>query len=473
MVRSLLAAWSAVLLVPVSLAAMRQGAPPVAVRRPNLVLVTMDTTRADHLGCYGYPRPTTPRIDALALESIVFEDCQATVTITTPSHTSIMTGVYPFEHGVVDFSVKARESLKQQRAFASTPLLRTYAEILSAHGWNTGGFVTAATTKRIAGLAAGFTTWSEPEGEVRLGAEALAEALAWLDQVPEPFFLWLHFFDAHSPPRGGQTRFLEELKADTLLREHMARRGIDPAQRSGAKLSAAERVARVENEIVTYDAGLRLIDDHVSAMRAKLEARGVWSATTVVITGDHGEGLGQHLFESHGPVWHEGTHVPFILKAPGHAPARVATLVSSIDVLVTAIAATPGLPSEEFLAQARGRNALAPDFEERAVFSMAPSKRGEYALKTPRWRWIRRDSGLNALYDLASDPFELKDVRADHPDIAAALDRQLLESIRDQRARNVEFYAGRRHGSEMSDEAERQLRAELEKLGYAADAGDR
>jgi arylsulfatase len=362
------------------------AAAPAAVPtppRPNLVLVTLDTTRADHLGCYGYPRPTSPTIDALAQESVVFERCHAVLPHTTPSHASIFTGVYPYEHGVLSCSFRASVEDQERRAFAPTERFRSYAQMLADAGWHTGGFVTAATTKKITGLGLGFAAWSEPEAEVCAGDEAAAHALEWLADVPEPFFLWLHLFDAHAPPREKHVKWVKEFAVDAALKKVVAERAMNVAARSGRRIDRT-------HEIVRYDAGIRMMDDHVRDVRARIVERGAWERTTFVVTGDHGEGLGQHGVPLHGPVWQEQVRVPFLLKAPGLVPARVSTLVSSIDVLATAIAQSPGLPSEEFLAQARGGDALAVDFEERPVFSMSPPQQREHALTSGRYRLIRR-----------------------------------------------------------------------------------
>jgi len=469
--------------------ATQQAAPPPAAApaaatslnkepRPNLVIVTMDTTRADQLGCYGYSRPTTPQIDALARESTLFESCYTALTHTTPSHTSLFTGVYPFEHGVLSCSFRAADEVQQQRAFASVPALRSYVEIVASHGWSTGGFVTGATTKKVTGLATGFQAWSEPSDVVRPGAEATADAIAWLDTAQEPFLLWVHFFDAHIPPREEYAKVHPELEPDAKLRAVIAERRITPTHRApgavapGKDSPAARANYDREIDIARYDTGLRKIDDHVAALRAKLEARGAWPRTTVVIFGDHGEGLGQHHFVEHGPVWREQTRVPFVLRVPGRAPERVATVCSTIDILATAIAATPGLPREEFAAQARGTDVLAPDFEERPVYSMSPPTRGEYALTTARWRWIHRNRGKHALYDLQNDPHELTDVQAKHPDVAASLDRQLLQLIKEQRERYGEIYGDSHPGTRLTREQEAQLKAELQKLGYVDGEGE-
>ncbi|MBM4015871.1 MAG: hypothetical protein FJ293_13025 [Planctomycetes bacterium] len=461
-----LALLPALLLLTVLPAAARQDPPaaaaPAAAPRPNLVLITLDTTRADHLGCYGYPRPTSPTIDALAAESVVFERCLAVLPHTTPSHASIFTGVYPYEHGVLSCSFRASVEDQERRAFAPTERLRSYAQILADAGWNTGGFVTAATTKKITGLGHGFTAWSEPEAEVCAGDEAAAHALEWLQTVPEPFFLWLHLFDAHAPPREKHVKWVKEFAVDAALKQVVAERGMNVSARSGRRIDRT-------HEIVRYDAGIRMMDDHVRDVRARIAERGAWERTTVVITGDHGEGLGQHGVPLHGPVWQEQVRVPFLLKAAGLAPGRVPMLVSSIDVLATAIASSPGLPADEFLAQARGQDALSSDFEERPVFSMSPPQQREHALSVGRWRLIRRQRDELLLFDLERDPHELKNVAAQQPEVVKRLEQQLDQLIRDQKRRHAWYYEG--HGAEapLSDEEAEKRRKELEATGYADD----
>jgi len=365
---------------------------------------------------------------------------------------------------VLACSFRADEKVQEQRAFSPSPRLRLYAQILADAGWHNGGFVTAATTKRITGLAAGFDAWSEPDQEVRLGEEALADALAWLDTVPEPFFLWLHLFDAHDPPRQKHQRYTKELAADDALLQHMTERRISVAGRGGKGSTAGSR------ELVLYDAGLRMIDDHFRDLRAKLAAKGVWERTTVVVTGDHGEGLGQHGEKNHGPVWEEQIRVPFLLHVPGRAPERVATMVSTIDVLPTAIRATPGLPADEFLAQARGANALADDFMQRPLFSMSPPRRGDLALTTGRWRALHRAAGDHALYDLENDPFELKNVLKENGELFAKLDAQLQHLLAEQKKRHAWYYDGNAPpADDLTPEERERLRKELEAIGYTED----
>ncbi|MBM4013984.1 MAG: sulfatase [Planctomycetes bacterium] len=447
--------------------AAQDHAPPARARppadAPNFVLVTMDTTRADHLGCYGYPRPTTPNIDRLAAESVVFENCHSTVTITTPSHTSILTGTWPFEHGVTNFAFNSDREKTEARRFEPIDRLRTITQHLADQGWRTGGFVTAATTKKSTGLAVGFDSWTEPDEPVRFGAEATRDALEWLATVEPPFFLWLHYFDPHKPPREQNQQYVDTFAGDAALRALLAERGIRKEGKGATNL---------EKQVAWYDAGLRRIDDCFGDLRTRLEQRGFWPRTTVLIVGDHGEGLAQHDVMSHGPVWREGTHVPFVLRLPGVAPERVPTLVSTIDAVATAVANTPGLPGEAFLAQASGKNVLAADFEPRAVFTMSPARRGDYSIHVGRWHLIRLQDGTRSLFDVERDPHELDDLAEKEPQIANVLERQLLQMVQEHRSRHVELY-GEVDGKTGPDAAElRRQIEELAKLGYTEEGGD-
>lgn len=441
---------------------------PPSAKPPNLVLVTIDTCRADHLSCYGYPRKTTPSIDALANESILFERCYSTFPQTTPSHCSILTGVYPYEHGILSCSFRASEEEQAAHAFASTDQLKTITELLAAHGYATGGFVSGATVKKITGLGLGFQAWSEPENEVRPGTQTLAEALAWMKGAPEPFFLWFHTFDAHAPPRETNKQYLKEFAIDDVVHKLMAELKIRQTTRGkhngGAPVSCAAEIAQ-------YDAGLRVVDDEVKGLRQALEARGAWDRTTMIVTGDHGEGLGQHNFLAHALCWNEQVHVPFILRVPGRAPEKCPKVMSSIDVVATALDLTPGIPKQEFLAQARGKNVLSDDFEERPVFTMAPRSQNESSLTTPRWRFIRRPDGEDSLFDLTADPYELKDVKEQNPKIVAAFLKELEATVKEQRTRH-RYYAKGIVNAKLTAEEEAAQTESLRKLGYVDGEGD-
>ena len=161
---------------------------------PNIILVSIDTLRADHLGCYGYFRETSPNIDAFAAEAVLFERAYSAMATTLPSHLTMLIGMHPIEHGVVanidDGGV----------AFTSGPGLRSVAEVARDNGYATAGFVSATPLKRISGIHVGFETFDEPQGATRDAKTVTDAALSWLGQhYDEPFFLFVHYYDPHVP----------------------------------------------------------------------------------------------------------------------------------------------------------------------------------------------------------------------------------------------------------------------------------
>src|SRR5688572_67327 len=166
-------------------------AAPAAVVQ-NLVVVTLDTVRADHLSCYGYFRDTTPNLDALAAESLRFTNCRTPIAQTTPSHTSLFTGVGPYEHGLLSNHEHTAGGTRGGGArLESSATLQTLAERCKARGMKTGGFVGATPVKKHTGLDAGFESWSEPERIRRPAAEVVRDAVKFMNGCGEaPFFVW-------------------------------------------------------------------------------------------------------------------------------------------------------------------------------------------------------------------------------------------------------------------------------------------
>jgi len=461
-------------LLALALACSRAPAPGPAGRGaeqpPNLLLLTLDTLRRDHLATYGYARETMPKLDELARLCLVFERCFAPIAHTTPSHVSLLTGVYPPEHGVVANSNLKPLEEQQEQAFVPTAGLVSFAQEASARGYETAGFVSAAPLKAITGVARGFATWSEPEGARRAGGETLAEAGAWLDARPAgtPWFLWVHLFDAHGPyARGEQppAPYDALYGEDETLRAHLAALGF-PTEVRGRQVGDTTPAEAVN----LYDGSLRWLDDQLAPFLERLAARADWARTALVVVGDHGQGLGQHDYLAHGVVWEEQLAVPLFLRLPGVAPRRVDALLSTVDVLPTVLAALPGLASEGFREQLRGTDALAGG-PRPAVFGMSPPKRGLAALREERWKLVRDAQGAVELYDLAADPHELANVAGAHPEQVARLSAALAElesSLRERGARHAALRADGERGGEVDP---KHLR-ELGELGYGGEGDE-
>ncbi len=293
----------------------------------HLVLITLDTLRADRLGSYGYERPTSPNLDGLAERGIRFSDAVAQAISTPPSHASILTGLIPPAHGLRRLWGQA---LAQQNL--------TLAEILRDRGFVTAAFVSGRPLHRRSGLDQGFTTYEDsflPEARQRAGADTNAAVRSWLDQrEPGRLFLWVHYFDPHWPyraPRSHRERFLRSDPA-----ERGAIRQVNANEITG--LPRAYPPSRVQAGRELYDAEVAYTDEMVGELLAMLDREGVLSEAIVAAVADHGECLGEHgYFFGHWDVFEETARVPMILVHPDRTwrGISVEQTVRTIDLLPT------------------------------------------------------------------------------------------------------------------------------------------
>ena len=423
----------------------------------DIVLITLDTTRADHLGCYGYFRDTSPNIDAFAGECIVFERCLAPMATTLPSHTSLLTGVYPLEHGTL------ANIRHDGRRFEPAPQLQSFAQVARAGGYQTAAFISAVPLKRDTGINSGFDTFDQPDGAERRAAETNAAALRWLaDARQTPIFLWVHYYDPHfpyAPPAPFNTRY----QTDVRLEEHLtARRFANEGRFEGVPVQARESVNG-------YDGEIRYMDEHVGQLLSRLRARPNWARTVVIIVGDHGEGLCQHGEAGHGYIWDEQLRVPLLLRLLGQGARRVAAPMSIVDILPTVLGEVGSLPRGGFLAQVSGRDVLKPSSAAEPVFGQSVVRqRGEhprpaYVLTGTEWKYVFEEGGTEWLFQLSTDPFELQDVHANHAEIVADLRRQLLSRLEAQKQKGAVVQAGRTGQSPPTDA---KTLEQLRSLGY-------
>jgi arylsulfatase len=454
--RALRFAW----LVVLAAIACARGAPA-----PHLVIVTLDTTRADHLGAYGYFRDTSPRLDAFASQALVFDRAVVPMATTLPTHVSFFTATHPLEHGVL------YNTTFGSAPFVPTPRLRPLAEVAKEAGWRTAAFVSAAPLKRGTGIEHGFERFDEPEGGARVAELTTQAALDWLSgQTGDvPFLLWVHYFDAHWPyaaPDGYSSLFASEADLEAAL---AARRV--PATVVRPLVGEAEDT-RVSSSL--YDGELRYQDAQLGRLLDALQARADWGRTLVVIAGDHGEGLGQHGEAAHGGTWDEQLRVPLLIRVPGEPPRRVAALVTAADVIPTLLGRVDARAFAPLLAQASGRDALAGGTSSRPVLSQDTGRLREadeyrFALTTERWKLFRVERGSAArheLFDLRADPIEHTDVAARHPDVTNRLAAALAGARETQQRRAFELRGGETPPATAPDPA---LREQLRALGYVDD----
>jgi arylsulfatase len=365
-----------------------------------VLLVTLDTTRADHLGAYGHTRPTSPSLDALSSESILFENAYSTSSWTLPAHASLFTGKYPTSHGarhdpqgplVLADAVAVPPSV---RARGMSPGELTLARILSAHGWATGAVVGGPWLIRTFGLDAGFEFYDDQGMRDNLGrrAQEITDgAIAWLAGAPEPFFLFLNYFDPHfpyAPPPPHARRFLP--------------RRVTPD-------ATSQRQAPL-----LYDAEIRYMDEELGRLLRWLRARGVWERTLVVVTADHGELLGERNDWGHERwLWEPLVRVPLVVKLPGASrPGRRETHPASLVDVLPLVLHTVGL---EIPAGVQGEPAPAGRRELLAEVNPigTESDTGDWRA---RWhgpfKYLSSTLGDRYLFDLATDPGETRNLVA-------------------------------------------------------------
>jgi arylsulfatase A-like enzyme/Flp pilus assembly protein TadD len=395
----------------------------------NLVVITLDTTRADHLGAYGSKDVETPALDGLAREGVLFEQAMTTAPLTLPAHASIFTGKFPPEHGVRD-----------NGGFFLGEDQTTLAEVLGRHGYRTGGFVGAFVLDRKWGIAQGFDTYFDDFDRVggrgrsldevqRPAGEVVDRALPWIDQVKEQrFFAWLHFYDPHTP-------------------------------------YAPPEPFRSRYEGHPYRGEVAFTDSQVGRVVQFLESRGLLDSTVIVVMGDHGESLGEHGEDTHGFFIYEvATRVPLILRLPfdGARGRRIADPVRAVDVMPTVLDLL-GAPAPQGTAGASLTSLISGERQELSLEGYAEAMYPLHhygwsdlrALRAGRFKLI--DAPRPELYDLELDPSEGTNIF----DQRRALGDRMIQQLRQK----SEGFAQVKAAPPEAD-VDPEVRARLAALGY-------
>jgi arylsulfatase A-like enzyme len=347
--------------------------------KPDVLLVVVDTLRADRLGAYGFPAAVSPHVDALAARGVVFERAIAAGTETAPSHASIMTSRWVSRHSIGTKNGTTRLDGEE-----------TLAARLRAEGFATGAFIGNMMLQRRIGLDAGFDAYDDelPEHEAnrphyfeRTAAPTTERALAWLaaQRGDQPVFLWLHYQDPHgpyTPPAPFTAAFPELVQGDEaplpLLGNNSGAGGIPAYQRVGDERQPSRYARRYAGEVAAFD-------DALGRLLGAFEGRG--RPAVILLTADHGESFGENArWFVHGhSVTPDQARVPLVLVAPGLAPGRRSELVHHVDVLPTVLEWVGAKP----LSEADGL-ALGPllrkhePLPERSVFCESPEEQGAY-----------------------------------------------------------------------------------------------
>ena len=401
-----------------------------AADAPNVILISIDSLRADHLGCYGYERDTSPNLDRLAAEGTLFEQPIASSSWTLPTHMAMLTSMYDSVH-----QVRSRK----RRYVLSHPLL---AEVLQEAGYDTAGFYAGALLHPGFGFDSGFDdyvnctsySWAadlglEEFGERRDETREAArtditspriheKVTGWLDgwlarEEKERFFLFIHYWDVHYdyiPPAPYDTMFDPEYDGSFDFSDFEHNEAIEP------NMSKRD----LQHLIALYDGEIRWTDEWIGKLFAYLAGKGIYDETLIIVTADHGEEFFDHGMKGHRKNLHDETvRVPLIVRWPGRVAAgrRVATQVRSIDIYPT-IVSSAGL---DVPGRALGRSLLGAMAEEAEPLEPAPalidlkkSRQHHRALRTEGWKLIDIvTDDERSFYDLAEDPGERSPIALD------------------------------------------------------------
>jgi len=429
--------WTLRLLVAVFAAASVSTASNVPVKvapakpaHPNVILITIDTLRADHVGCYGAQNVKTPTIDVLASDGIIFERAISQVPLTWPSHAVILTGTYPFQNGVQDFTGQPLD-----------PRFRSIAQALKQAGYATGAVVSAFVLDRSWGLARGFdyyddafsaeTFQKKDIGLVdRRAAESVDHAIAWLKKTPRrPFFLWLHLYDPHSP--------------------------YDPPE-----------PFRTEYRGHLYDGEIAYADRELGRLMAWLKQNRLYDSSAITLLSDHGESLGEHGEDEHGFfVYNATVHVPLIVKPPASSGIRPERRASPVETAAVApsllqLAGVKDVISRQFQSQGLVNTDKVAAYSETlypfSSFGWSPL----HALETDRFHYI--EAPKPELYDLQSDPRETSNLASQQPATVTVLKQQLENRLRSNPLQEFPAKGNAVSSGNLSPDAQEKLRA----LGY-------
>ena len=423
---------------------------PTSPSRPNIILITLDTTRADRLSCYGYSRPTSPNLDQFAQHAVRYTRAVAPATWTLPSHASLFTGKFVSSHGaqydangpLILASVLHGPTLDQYRARGLAAGEHTLAMIVKQAGYTTAAVVGGVWLKRVFGLDRGFDVYDDDDISSENGrpaAQITARALRWLAARPRgPFLLFLNYFDPHkpySPPEGYAEAFLPK-----------------------GSLTPGKRLSLDEVNAL-YDAEILYMDHYLGELFAGLKQMGLFDNTWIIITADHGELLGEHGEFLHGDSpYQEIIHVPLIVKDPGNgtAPGPTDVRVELTDILPMILQRLQ-LPLPADIQGSVPPNITHPILAESHPLPVF-SERGDWrTILNGDLKFIWNSKGSNFLFNLHDDPHEAVNLLGQQADTAADMERAMTQYL---------LGLPRPGASEPVREVDEKTREALRRLGY-------
>ncbi len=395
----------------------------------NVILVSIDTLSARHVGCYGYVRHTSPNIDRVAGEGTRFEEVVCTAPYTTPSHMSMFTSLPPIVHGIY-----------QKPGSRLHPARTTLAEVFAEAGYVTAAFTEDVFVDSIFGFDDGFRSYFDGFGSPKditstLGycTKTFARAFRWLEEYhPFPFFLFIHTYQVHGPytPPAPYNAVFDDTEPAELA--ELARN----AQVDAGKISQAQAdEGRVKETL--YDGEIRFTDRYIGRLMDKLTELGLDGNTLVIITADHGEEFNEHGYIGHGFILNDGVVlVPLVFWMPGVVPPGqvIPGQVSLLDLMPTIL----GICGLDTPAEAQGISLAKVISGDRSV--SAPDRQHHFSellidelfisVRTKNMKLLNPPGLDSSLFDLASDPYEIHDITAESPEKARELEAEIEEYVK-------------------------------------------
>jgi arylsulfatase len=399
--------------------------------RPSILLVTFDTTRVDHVSCYGYGKETTPNLDALAADGMRYENAYAVTSWTLPSHASIFTGKFPSAHGarydpdgalnlVMEGGIRGRESWDQFRVHPLAPDQATLAGILADHGYATGAVVGGPWLKEVFGLGRGFLSYDDRNFETgqdgtqvngRPAEDVTDAAIAFVEEhADRPFLLFVNYYDPHEP---------------YVIRARFLRRfwdGPPPGEEQAGDWNLA-----------LYDSEILYTDHHFGRLLQFLRDAGLYENLWILVAADHGELLGENGLRGHGDSLSEPEiRIPLIVKEPGTGRPRgtSSALVQQVDLLPTLLARLEIGPPPDIQGTALDPGGTSSGHPIVAEVHPLPFRgrgkpwrqQGEWrCLVDGRYKFLWGSRGRHLLFDLQVDPGETENLLERRPEVARSM----------------------------------------------------
>jgi arylsulfatase A-like enzyme len=413
--------------------------PSTSVSRPNIILITLDTLRADHLSCYGYSRPTSPILDGFAAHATRFDLARATAPWTLPSHASLFTGLYPFEHGTHNVKVDVSQPEFQTGDWRANlpkgtrPLAQhhtTLAEFLSERGYQTAAIIANyAFLDARWKLDQGFDHYDTRFRDTTVDA-VNQRVFGWLSQRTEaPFFLFINYMDTHRPYNTSPRPGLISHNVPHNSRENLIALANLLFEQKNPDQTQVDHLTRVL--VDQYDLAVANMDAGLGDLFSYLKASRLFDDALILITSDHGEFFGEHALVEHSrDVYEPVLSIPMFLKSPRQETGSVETRpVSLAHVPHLILSQTEWAGQGHFFTQ-RAHEVIIAENHYSLLSEMvrpysARFNRVRRVVYSENWKYISSSDNMNELYDIVADPDERTNLMSSKPRIAARLSEQL------------------------------------------------